>query len=141
MNRIASIATAIVVLHLAVAIVHGQAHERLGVGLDMWQNVFVYTVIVAAPIVAAALSWTRWSKAGACLLGFSMLGSLAFGVYHHFIAVSSDHVGHLPEGDAQGLFVATAILLVPIEAAGAVFGLWSWHSLNPSDKAHASDSS
>ncbi len=60
-----------------------------------------------------------------------MIGSLGFGVYFHFIAVSNDHVSHLPEGDARGLFVVTAVLLVVVEAAGAAFGGWSWAHTNP----------
>ena len=130
MNRIAAAASLIVVLHLAVSVVHGQAHERLGVGLDDWQNGFVWTVIVIGPLASAALVWTRYRRLGAAGLGVSMLGALLFGLYFHFVAVSPDHVSHLPAGDAQDLFVATAILLVPIEAAGAAFGFWSWRKFS-----------
>ena len=53
---------------------------------------------------------------------------MLFGLYFHFIAVSNDHVRHLPEGDTRGLFVATAILLLPVDSIGAAFGFWNWHS-------------
>jgi hypothetical protein len=57
-----------------------------------------------------------------------MFGSLLFGVYYHFVAVSPDHVSHLPEGDAQGVFIVTAILLAISEAAGTAFGIWTWRA-------------
>jgi hypothetical protein len=135
MNRMAIVATVIVLLHLAVAVVHGGAHDRLGVGLEPWQNAYVYVVIVAAPLLSAVLYWTRLRRPGALLLGLSMLGSLSFGVYFHFVAVSPDHVSHLPEGDAQHLFVATAILLIPTEALGAAFGFWTWRKLGQGKRA------
>ena len=131
MKHAAWIATAIVVVRQLIAILHGNAHEQLGVGLSPWQNTFVYLVIVAAPMLAAVLYWTRFAASGALLLGASMLGGMLFGVYHHFIAISPDHVSHLPPGDAQGLFISTAILLVPLELAGTVFGFWSWSRPRP----------
>jgi hypothetical protein len=129
MNRIAIAATGIVLLHQVIATVHGLAHRELGVGLDAWQQVFVGVVITLAPLAALVLYWTRYAPAGALLLGLSMSASLAFGVFYHFIAMSPDHVSHLPEGDAQGLFVLTAILLIPAEILGAGFGFWSWTKL------------
>jgi hypothetical protein len=129
MKPMAAIATALVLLHMVIAYLHGDAHESLGVGLAAWQWAYVYVVITIAPLVAAALYWTRWPSAGAMLLGLAMAGSFAFGVYHHFIAVSPDHVSHLPAGDAQGMFIATAILLAISEAAAAAFGFWSFARL------------
>ena len=51
-----------------------------------------------------------------------MLAALAFGAVHHYVLVSPDHVAHLPEGDAQGLFRATAAAMLVLEAAGAWAG-------------------
>jgi len=129
MKHASLIATAIVLVRQLVAMLHGNAHEQLGVGLSPWQNAFVYTIIVAAPIVAAILYWTRYAAAGALLLGISMLAGMLFGIYFHFIAVSPDHISHLPAGDAQGFFIATAMLLVPVELVGTGFGFWSWSLL------------
>lgn len=129
MNRIAIIATVIIVARQVVAQLHGMAHEELGVGLSAWQWAFVYIVIAAAPLVAVVLYWTRFARFGALLLGVSMLAGMLFGIYYHFIAVSPDNVGHLPEGHGQGFFVATAILLVPIEIVGTAYGFWSWRKL------------
>ena len=112
--------TIAVLAHLIVSWLHGQAHTRLGVGLSEWQNFYVLTVIVAAPLVALALSFTRYVRAGLWLLLASMLGSFIFGAGYHYIIISPDHVAHLPAGDARGLFRVTAVLLLITEAFGVV---------------------
>ncbi len=58
-----------------------------------------------------------------------MAGSLIFGVYYHFVAVSADHVSHLPPGEAQGLFRLTALLLAATETFGLAFGLLGLQSV------------
>jgi hypothetical protein len=117
-SRIAWIVTLVVLAHLVVNVLHGQAHTKLAVGLASWQQVYVITVILVAPLVALALSWTRYAKAGAWLLLWSMLGSLIFGVVYHYIIISNDHVAHLPPGEAGGIFRITALLLAITEAVG-----------------------
>jgi hypothetical protein len=112
---------AIVVLaHLLVNLLHGQAHTRLSVGLSEWQQFYVIAVILLAPLVALVLSFTRYVRAGLWLLLVSMLGSLIFGACYHYVIISPDHVAHLPAGDARGLFRVTALLLVVTEAFGVV---------------------
>ncbi len=54
-----------------------------------------------------------------------MFGSLAFGVYHHYVGISPDHVAHLPPGSEQGLFKQTAWLMAAAEAAGLGFAAWA----------------
>ena len=117
-SRIAWIVTLVVLAHLVVNVLHGQAHTKLAVGLASWQQVYVITVILVAPLVALALSWTRYAKAGAWLLLWSMLGSLIFGVVYHYVIISNDHVAHLPPGEAGGIFRITALLLAITEAVG-----------------------
>jgi hypothetical protein len=112
--------TIAVLAHLVVNLLHGQAHTKLGVGLTNWQQIYVVTVILLAPLVALVLSWTRYARAGLWLLLVSMLASLIFGICYHYIIVSPDHVAHLPPGDARGLFRVTALLLVITEIAGVV---------------------
>lgn len=131
MTRIAIGATVIIALRQIVAQLHGMAHDQLGVGLATWQWVFVYSVIAAAPLLALVLFWTRLARYGALLLGVSMLAGMLFGVYYHFVAISPDNVRHLPEGHGQSFFIGTALLLVPIELAGTIYGFWSWQKLRP----------
>ena len=125
-NATCKIVCSIAVLaHLAVNVLHGRAHEMLSVGLSPWQNTYVVVVILIAPLVAMLLLWTRYVRLGLLVLVISMAGSLIFGVIYHYVIVSSDHVSHLPPGDAQGLFRMTALLLILTELFGVVVGLWA----------------
>ncbi len=98
MNRSAMYATAIVVAHLLVNIVHGLAHSELHVGLAPLASIFVIVVVLVFPLIATGLLWTAKKQLGLILLSLSMLGSLLFGLYHHFLAVSPDHIHSLPSG-------------------------------------------
>jgi hypothetical protein len=118
------LSTVAVLAHLVVSIVHGRAHDRLVVGLSPWQNIYVMTVILVAPLIAMALIWTRYAYTGLVLLVISMAGSLIFGIAYHYVVISPDHVSHLPPGDAQGLFRTTALLLVLTEVFGVAVGMW-----------------
>lgn len=113
----------VVLAHLIVNLLHGQAHTSLGVGLNSWQQLYVLTVILLAPLIALVLSFTRYSRAALWLLLLSMLGSFIFGGLHHYILISPDHVSHLPPGDAQGMFRITAVLLLITEALGVLVAL------------------
>jgi hypothetical protein len=119
-RRIAWVVTLVVLAHLVVNLLHGQAHTRLAIALATWQQLYVIVVILLAPLVALALSWTRYARAGAWLLLGSMLGALIFGAIYHYIIISEDHVAHLPPGDARGLFRITALLLLVTETVGVV---------------------
>ena len=119
-RRIALVVTLVVLAHFVVNLLHGQAHTKLGVGLASWQQVYVITVILLAPLVALALSWTRYVRAGMWLLLGSMLGSLIFGAVYHYVIISEDHVAHLPPGEARGLFRVTALLLLVTETVGVI---------------------
>jgi len=112
--------TIIVLAHLVVNLLHGQAHTTLGVGLNSWQQVYVLTVVLLAPLVALGLSFTRYTRVGLWLLLVSMLGSFIFGGVYHYIIISPDHVAHLPPGDARGMFRITALLLLATEALGVI---------------------
>ena len=122
----AAFATWVVALHGVIVLAHGLAHEDLGIQLTVFQKTFAGMVIVSAPIVAMLLMWTGKLRSGFALLTLSMTGSLFFGVYYHYIVISSDHVAHLPAGDLQGLFRVTALLLPMSEIAGAATGLLGW---------------
>ncbi|HEU4934768.1 MAG TPA: hypothetical protein VFT48_21970 [Pyrinomonadaceae bacterium] len=123
-RSIVVLSTVFVLAHLVVSMVHGRSHESLGVGLSSWQNTYVLTVIVIAPLIAMVLTWTRYVHKGLLLLVVSLAGSLIFGIVYHYVVISPDHVSHLPPGDAQGLFRTTALLLVLTELFGLMVGLW-----------------
>jgi len=125
-NRI--LGTVAVLAHLAVMMLHGQAHDKLSVGLSSWQNIYVLVVIAIAPLIAMVLLWTRYAHAGLMLLVVSMAASLIFGLVYHYVVISPDHVSHVPPGEAQGQFRLTAALLILTELFGVIVGLMGLRS-------------
>ena len=123
MSRAASYATAIVVAHLLVNIAHGLAHRELRVGLDPPASIFVTVVVLVGPLLALALVWTTKKRIGLILLSLSMFGSLLFGLYHHLLVVSADHVRSQPASAWGITFVVTAYLLLITEAIGTYVGV------------------
>jgi hypothetical protein len=112
--------------HLAATGWHGDAHTRLAVNLPPGKNVFVYVVILIAPIVSAGLVWTRLGVIG--LYGFvlSMLGAFLFGVFHHYVMISPDNIGRLPAGspEAHDQFIHSAAAIALLELASAIYGAY-----------------
>jgi hypothetical protein len=111
-----------VLAHAAVALIHSAAHVVLNVKLSAWQNVYVWAVIILLPLVAAALLRRR-TRGGFALLAASMLGSLAFGVYYHFIDRGGDHVLAHGPGFWPATFLVSAALLALVEAAAVLVAL------------------
>jgi hypothetical protein len=123
MNRSVKYVTAIVVAHLLVNIVHGLAHRGLRVGLAPLDSMFVIVVVLIFPLIAMLLLWTAKKRLGLILLSLSMFGSLLFGLYHHFLVVSPDHIHSQPSGGWGTTFVLTAYLFLIMEAIGAYVGV------------------
>lgn len=120
MQKDARFALSMILAHVVVNAVHGAAHRELAIPLSRSQELFVVLVIGIAPILAGMLIWRRFTFGGP-LLAASLVGALAFGVWNHFMAVSPDHVSHLPMTATSGwriLFQVSAILLIPTEALG-----------------------
>ena len=112
----------VVIVHAIVTIPHSIAHTNLNIAMDTWQNIYIFLVILIVPIVATVLIWKR-RPSGFMLLTISMIGSLLFGVYYHFIAIGSDNVFTLPASSWAFTFKLTAWLSAITELAGAVVGL------------------
>ena len=123
MNRSAKYVTAIVVAHLLVNIAHGLAHRELQVGLDPPASIFVIVVVLVCPLLALALVWSAKRRLGLILLSLSMFGSLLFGLYHHFLVASPDHIHSQPSGGWGTTFVLTAYLLLITESIGTYVGV------------------
>jgi hypothetical protein len=122
-SRSAKYVTVIVVVHLLVNIAHGLAHRELHVGLPPSGSVFVIVVVLILPLIAMTLLWTAEKRLGLILLSLSMFGSLLFGMYHHFLAVSPDHIHSQPPSAWGITFVLTAYLLLITEAIGSYVGV------------------
>jgi hypothetical protein len=115
--------TAIVLLHLAISIVHGQAHAGAAIPLPLASTLFVYIVILAGPLAGLAVG--RWRPAaGAWIIAATLAGSLVFGFVNHFVIAGPDHVDHVA-AQWRALFRTTAMLLIVTEAAGAAVGVRS----------------
>jgi hypothetical protein len=91
--------------------------------MNAWQSVYILLVITMLPLVSAILLWRERTTGGFLLLLASMLGSLLFGGYYHFIAIGADNVGTLGLHSWARPFQVTAVLLAITEAAGVVTGL------------------
>jgi hypothetical protein len=119
-----AVLTGLIAVHLLLTVWHGRAHAALAVTLSPLKNMFVLVVIVLAPILAAILVWTRYLRGGAWVFLLSMLGSLLFGVWHHYVLVSADNVHHLPGGGsgAQSSFIQSAALLALLELGATLYG-------------------
>jgi hypothetical protein len=114
----------IVLTHLVINIAHGFAHGALQVGLSRFHSIFVIVVILVAPLLAMGLAWTSWKRAGLVLLSLAMGGSLVFGLYHHFLAMSADNVSAQPANLLGLLFRVTSYGLLITEAIGAYAGIY-----------------
>jgi hypothetical protein len=119
-------ALVIVVAHAVVVALHSAAHLILDVQASPAQTVFIVAVIMIAPVLAGLLLWRKVKMTGALLLAGSMMGSLVFGVYNHFVALSPDHVSHVSQMSPVSwavVFQVTAVLLALTEALGFGVGV------------------
>jgi hypothetical protein len=130
----------LVTIHLVVTLWHGTAHQALAVTLSPAKSAFVLIDIVLAPIAAALLVWTRHFRAALWCFFLAMIGSFLFGVYHHYLLVSPDHVHHLPPGSAavRSAFITSAALLAFLELASAAYGAFCLRRLDGIDPPDSS---
>ena len=131
--------TVLVVIHLAATLWHGDAHARLAIELPPAKTVFVFLVILMAPVVAAGLVWTRYVSIGLWVFVISMLGALLFGAYHHYVMVSPDNIGHLPVGSPEfhSQFISSAAAIALLELASALYGAFCLGSRSARSRTYA----
>jgi len=82
---------AVVLIHFAINVVHGRAHAGAVVPLSTLGTLFVFGVILAAPLVGLVL-WRWQPRLGGWVVAVSMAGSLLFGLINHFVITGSDNV-------------------------------------------------
>ena len=110
----------LVIVHLAVALLHGFAHSSARVDLTPAANAFVIIVILIGPIAGLGLTFLR-PRLGAGVVGASMAGALVFGVIKHFVLESADHVMQV-DPDWRLLFGSTAAVLSLLEGGATIVG-------------------
>lgn len=115
--------SAVVLVHFALSAAHGRAHVGAQIPLPVAASIFVYTVILAAPVVGLVV-WRWQPRLGGWVVALSMCGALVFGLVNHFIIEGPDHVAHVAAAWRQ-CFGVTAALLVLCEALGTAIGVWS----------------
>jgi len=120
MEKVSRYGTAFVVIHGLVSLLHEIAHRMLPVTLPLFKYILAYTFFGVLPLIALALLWTSYGRAGLWVLLVSMIASLIFGGVHHFILHSSDHILAAPHGAWLPVFQATAVVMLMLEA----FGCW-----------------
>src|SRR5215207_10956063 len=75
--------------------------------------------------------WSENSgRTQAWLLAASMAGSFAFGLLYHFVIPGPDNVFTQPPGTWRTAFGVSAALLLPLQGAGCLVGLWAARALS-----------
>jgi hypothetical protein len=123
MTAAAKSVMAIVLTHLLITLLHGLAHGALQVNLRALDTIFVAVIVLFSPLLAGILVWIGQQRSGLILLSLSMFGSLLFGLYHHFLVISSDHVHSQPTTPWGTAFVLTAHGLLLTEVIGTYVGV------------------
>ena len=123
-------ATWVVVLNTIVLLAHSAAHFGLHVlPMTIFDYLFIGIVIMILPLVALFMMYhTRLSRWGALLLLLSMLGSLIYGLINHLLLPGMDNVAHPGPEPWHLLFVITSYLQLPLQASGALVGMWALFS-------------
>ncbi|MEX2207399.1 MAG: hypothetical protein WEF50_14315 [Myxococcota bacterium] len=114
----------IVALHALALVVHSQSHQAIPVPLSPLQNAFAVTVIVVAPLVAAALIWRGFPRVGGTALGLAMLGAFLFGFINHYVLDSPDNVAQIPATGWGDAFTWSAHALALLELGGVFAASW-----------------
>ncbi len=123
-NRAVKYGTAVVLAHLVVNIIHGAAHRELHVELGPAAMLFVVSVILLCPLIAIIRLWASKRRLGLVLLALSMVASLVFGLYNHFVVMGPDNVGQQAPGRWGTAFALTTYLLSLTEAIGTYMSLY-----------------
>ena len=126
MRKAIRAATWVVWLHVLVVILHAVAHIGAHVlPASFFDNTFVVVVIMMAPVGALfLLKYTQLTWLGALLLFLSMLGALLYGLVNHFLLAGADNATDMSPGVWQLPFLVTSYLLLILEVAGSVVGVW-----------------
>ncbi|MEG4504211.1 hypothetical protein QUA81_08860 [Microcoleus sp. F6_B4] len=132
--KIAQYGTTIAVIHAIANGLHGLAHLEIPIPLSLLQSLFVGMVIFLIPIIAAVLLWTQFYRIGSWLLLSSMAGSILFGLYNHFIAISPDHVSQVAFEGWGLVFQVTAILILIVDGLGAGIGFWALRTIQQQEQ-------
>jgi hypothetical protein len=110
--------------HAVVGILHSWAHFELHVAMSGSQWLFVAGIVGGAPWLSLLLLRFRRVQLGWMAFLLSMLASLVFGLYFHFVKVGSDNLDMLRQSPVffVRLFQITAENLALIVLFGTAAG-------------------
>src|SRR5712692_1237973 len=111
--------TIIVLLNAGVNLLHGLAHAELQVIPGLLDSLFIALIVGVAPLVSLLVVLKGSQRVGSSLLLVSLLASLIYGFYHHFLVVDTDSALSVPSGVSGALFLVTALLLLVTEIVGS----------------------
>jgi hypothetical protein len=117
--------TTLVLVRMVPLVLHSTAHIKLGIlAPTVWMNAYIFLVLMAAPFVAAGMLRTAAARSGAWVLLWSMVGSLVFEVYNHFMAMGPDHVSQVPDTFWGHTFQITAVATAILEVIGCAIAVY-----------------
>lgn len=137
-GKIARSGTALVIVHTIINGLHGLAHVKIPVPLTLPQSLFVEIVILPIPIIAAILLWTEFYRLGSWLLLTAITGSLLFGTYYHFVAMSPDHVSEVSFTGWGLLFQVSAVLIFIVDGFGCWLVIWAVKTIQQLEESYES---
>lgn len=116
----------VVIIHHAIAFLHGGAHDDLAIPMAAWQTGFINLVIILLPLVGIGLLFSRLRRYGLYAVIAGMSGALVFGIVHHYMLVSPDHISHLPAAEAHvhATFSWTAGTIAMLEGVAAALAAY-----------------
>ena len=119
--------TIFVLVHFVGNLWHGDAHTTLEIALPGIKIAFVIVFILIGPILGGILTWTRHALLGSWIVGLSMVGSVVFTVYHHYVLISPDNIEHLPPGtpEAHAHFSNSAELIALVALVAALLAFYA----------------
>ena len=117
-----AIVTVLVLVHHGIAYHHGNQHILLAIEMASWQTAFINGVILVTPLLGIILLMTPWRLSGAYAVLIGMLGALIFGIVHHYMLTSPDHISHLPSAEphVHASFLWTAGTIAIFEGLAAI---------------------
>ena len=117
------LALTVIVMHLAVATLHGVAHGVLAVPAGHHAGLLVIAAAVyVGPLIALAALLGGRRVAGALVLSASMAAALSYGLAFHYILNTPDHVAYAPRGFRGDAFRLSAGCLAILEVCGLAAG-------------------
>jgi len=139
MKKLQDYVGAIVLAHVLLMGFDHLAHQRVDLMFALMQNVVLLSVLTVSPLVAAALLWTRFQRAGAILFLSTMAVAFAFNVYHRYL--SAHPSVHSPDVAWywETIFYVSSALILVTEILGCWLGTKIVQKLGTSIEAPSSN--